>query len=184
MPRLLQQSDCEPTCTRTSGPAPLTVGFYFNPGNSSVTVAWKQYSDKDGTDAGLLANYTYSNQGTFQALLIVRDGSGNIICQKDIPITVTAQPNDGIKFSQQDAIGYAGALDPRVDVDISGFSPQRITWNFGDQGDFSDRNPRDTTPMYTYKKPGTYNGYVVMDTGDGSTMIRRDFQVIVLPSLS
>jgi hypothetical protein len=67
-------------------------------------------------------------------------------------------------------------------VSPSGIIPLKITWYFGKgTEDYIDRDSRDSSPKYIYKNPGTYDGYVEMDIGDGKTTIRRDFQVIVLP---
>jgi hypothetical protein len=66
MYRILSQNDWEPIYTNTNGQKLLTVGFYLNPNDPSRTEEWKQFNDKDGVVAGMIANYTYFDQGAFK----------------------------------------------------------------------------------------------------------------------
>jgi PKD repeat protein len=82
------------TAVPPSGPAPLTVAFdassSSDPDNDPLTYSWDFGDNTSG--AGETTSHTYSNAGTYTAVLSVDDGNGPPVTASQV-ITVSAPPN-------------------------------------------------------------------------------------------
>jgi PKD repeat protein len=130
------------------GMAPLTVTFTDYTTNDPT--AWSWTFGDGGTSTARNPVHTYTSPGTYTVALTAANAQGTKTQTNYFYITVDpdpVQPEAGFIAS----VCEEAALLPICFTDLSTNGPTAWSWNFGDGGTSTIRNP-----VHTYVMPGTY----------------------------
>jgi len=148
----------------TQGLAPLLVNFDGNgstdPDGDALTYSWNFGNTE--TAIGAIASTTYQQAGTYEALLTVDDGNGNVDSQ-EVTIVVT-NPQIVLEASFT-ATPTSGSTPLLVDFDASSstFPANAVityTWDFGD-----GTTGAGETVSHTYTQSGSYATTLTISDG-------------------
>jgi len=136
------------TGTPTAGPAPLNVQFtdHSAPGTSPITT-WTWTFGDGGTSSLANPSHTYSSPGSYSVSLTVTTADG----QNTKTRTSYIQP---CQTPVADFIGapFVGIAPlPVLFTDLTTGGPTSWSWDFGDGGTSTTKNP-----SHTYSTPGTF----------------------------
>ncbi|MCB0851955.1 MAG: PKD domain-containing protein, partial [Bacteroidetes bacterium] len=145
----------------SAGCEPFTVQFSdLSPATNFPIQNWDWNFGLFGANSTLQnPSYTYLNDGTYQAFLLITDSNG---CtgsdSRDITIWPLPEPN----FVADDSFGCA----PK-DVQFIDLTPTAVTWewNFGDNSPVSP----DQNPLHTYQTDGVYSVTLQVWDANGCT---------------
>ncbi|WP_165250234.1 PKD domain-containing protein [Paludisphaera soli] len=132
-------------------------------GTAPYTYSWT-FGDGGSASGSLTPSYRYADNGTFSAILTVRDAAGRA-ASSWVPVTVAnVAPTATIGGSTGGAVGAAlgftaSATDPGVADTAAGFT---YVWNFGD-----GTTGLGATTTHAYAAPGTYTVTVAARDKDG-----------------
>lgn len=150
------------TGTPTSGVAPLNVQFTDNSQGSDLTYAW-DFGD-GSTSTTKSPSHIYNASGTYTVKLTVSNSYGNNTVTKTNYITVGNVPR--ANFSADVLSGIAP--HPVQFTDLSTGSPTSWSWDFGDGGTSTEKNPR-----HTYQYSGYYNVTLTVKNAYGESSLYR-----------
>ena len=170
-----------------SGTAPFIVQFTDISTNSPTSWSWN-FGDNE-MSAEQNPSHTYTKPGTYSVSLIARSSAGiNQSIQSDyitvsttrfaeVTMTSTARPTPvpafpTVSFSGTPTIGTA-PLTVQFTITTSG-SPTSWSWDFGDGGTSTERNP-----SYTYVIPGTYTVILSANYPAGSKPVKKSSYITV-----
>ena len=154
--------------SRTSGTAPLTIGF--TDASTESPTAWK-WSFGDGTySTDQNPKHTYSKARTYTVTLTASNAAGSNIITKSNYIKVTeAVQKPVVNFWGSRTSGMAPLTIGFTDASTE--SPTAWKWSFGDGTYSTDQNPK-----HTYSKAGTYTVTLTASNSGGSgTNTRPDY---------
>ncbi len=144
-----------------SGAAPLKVNFTDQ--SRGIIDSWAWDFGDGQTDSQQHPSHTYNNAGVFGVSLTVTGSGGSTTETKSGFITVTEQTVKPVARFTADKI--AGVAPFTVNfIDQSTGSIDTWSWNFGDGGISSIRNPSNT-----YDKVGLYTVSLTVSGSDGSS---------------
>ena len=159
------------TANPDSGDVPLTVSFdgsaSSDPDNDTLSYEWNFGDSTPGTETGVSVSHTYTEIGTFSAILTVYDGrGGNHQDTVEIIVADTIPPNNP-PTAVATASPQSGDVPLDVNFDASGSSdpdsdPLLYSWDFGD-------NTSDTGAIvsHTYTEVGVFTATLTIDDGRG-----------------
>ena len=164
-----------------SGAVPLSVTFDANSSTDEeddiVTYEWDFDNDGKIDDTGDTAVYSYQEEGSFEARLILTDSVGNVD-EAFVPVEVTAQGL--VARLEIDQSNGEVPLTVRFDASDSSYKEGSIVsyeYNFGDG---SETYIGGSQVTYKYTSVGTFTASVTVVAGDG----KRDttsVQIVVRP---
>ena len=155
----------------TGGYAPLSVQFKDL---SQDATSWNWDFGDGATSDQQHPVHMYSIAGAYTVNLTV--GNANGTHSKLATITVTAKP------ALPDAAFMSSPTTGKVPLtvkfaDVSGGSPAKWYWDFGDRGTSTDQNP-----MHTYSKAGIYTVKLIATNDFGSNKVIKPNYIIVTTS--
>ena len=163
------------SATPQSGDAPLQVNFNASassdPDGDPLTYVWDL---GDGnTASGLTASHTYTNAGTYTAILYVSDGQ--LTDQATRTLTVSDPVSNTAPTAAFSANPLTGEAPLQVAFDASASSdpeedPLTYSWDFGDGNSGSG-----VTISHTYANPGIYTA--TLTVGDGEFTDQASTQI-------
>ncbi|MDX1905652.1 MAG: PKD domain-containing protein [Bacteroidia bacterium] len=133
------------TSTSVSGGSPIT------------TYTWNYGAGSGGT--GATTSYLYTNPGTYNATLIVRDANN---CRDTATKVIQIFPNPDANFIAGDTVGCSTTTIAFTDLTTGVNAPVAWTWNFGDSGIGTSQNP-----AHTYFADGTYTVSLLVEDVNG-----------------
>ena len=154
------------TASQTTGTAPLTVTFSDT---STGTVTGRSWNLGDGTSAASATSVvkTYSAAGTYNVVLTVTGPGGTATATQAIIVKVATSSVPPVAIFAADTVtGPAPLL-----VNFSDSSTGAVSswsWNFGDGGMSTSRNP-----THTYTQAGVYTVTLVVSGSAGSDTLSR-----------
>ncbi|MEX0966854.1 MAG: PKD domain-containing protein [Bacteroidia bacterium] len=152
------------TVNDTLGCAPYTAGF-SNLSTPGVTSFWN-YGDGD-TATGQNPNHIYMEEGTYDVTLEVTAPNG---------CTAESTINEAVKVNKLSAAFSAsprsGCIPMTVNFNSKTTDADTWYWDFGN-GDTSGA----ANPQYIYKKPGSYDVSLIVNTATGctDTLVKENF---------
>jgi len=154
--------------TPTSGIAPLSVNFTDSSTNAPSSWSWS-FGDGGSSSQGN-PQHTYVVPGTYTVALTVTNADGGDTLVRTDYVTVAAPPTPPVAdFTGSPASGAVPLTVSFTDVSTNG--PTSWSWDFGDGGTSSVRNP-----SYTYHQAGTYTVSLSVTNADGSdTLVRSGY---------
>jgi len=160
------------TADKVSGNVPLTVAFDAS-GSSDPYGTIRQYSWDFGdgkTGSGLMPSHVYESAGTYRVSLTVTDDKG-------LFASASGTISGSERSKNPPAAGFtasttSGGPPLRVQfTDTSTGSPSSWTWDFGDGGTASVKNP-----AHIYTSAGNYSVSLTVTNADGTdTRTMDDF---------
>ena len=168
------------SATPTSGPAPLAVSFdasaSSDPNGDPLAYTWEF---GDGARAsGETTSHTYTQDGTYTAMLIVADASLRDTTTQTITVVTPSNDPPTASFIATPTAGYAPLLvsfnagtssDPDGDV-------LTYSWDFGDGSSASG-----LTAAHTYTQTGTYDAELTVSDGEFDATTTRTIVVTDAP---
>lgn len=151
---------------------PFTVDF-INATDTNLTFIW-DFGDS-ATSTLYNPSHTYVSFGTYNVYLTGTDPTG---CDNAYgPVTITISPYT----ADFNLSATAACLNTQVTFnDLSSPSPTQWSWDFGDGGSSTQKNP-----AYTYTNTGSLNVTLISSTSLGcSDTIVKNITVYPLPSIS
>jgi PKD repeat protein len=154
------------TANQTSGNAPLAV--HFTDLSTGTPFEWGWSFGDAGTSALQNPVHVYTAPGTYTVSLTIRGISGTDSETKMKYITVIVSP-PAANFTANRTEGTTAL--PVAFTDLSTGFPDTWTWNFGDGGTSTARNP-----VHTYTGAGIFTVNLTISNKAGTdTLIRRDY---------
>jgi PKD repeat protein len=144
--------------TPTSGIAPLQVQFTDLSTNSPTSWSWN--FGNGGSSAQKNPSHTYTTPGVYTVVLTATNTGGSDAETKTGYITVTTPPPVA-NFSGTPTSGVAPLQVQFTDQSTN--SPTAWSWNFGDGGSSTQKNP-----SHTYTTPGVYTVVLTATNTGGS----------------
>ena len=151
--------DAEFTADPRSGPAPLTVSFTDLSTGDPTSWSWDFGDTRTSTTRN--PTHVYDSEGQYTVSLTVRNADGEDTEVKTNYITVTSGPLPAADFTADRRSGTA-PLDVAF-TDLSTENPTSWSWNFGDGGTSTIRNP-----THRYNNVGTYTVSLTATNAYGS----------------
>jgi len=166
--------------TPTSGTTPLTV--QFTDASTGAPTSWSWTFGDGGASSAQNPSHTYNSAGTYTVALTASNAFGSDVNTKTGYITVT-DPVGNPPVANFTGTPTSGTAPLAVLFsDASTNSPTSWSWNFGDGGTSTTRNP-----SHTYASAGTYTvslaasnawgsdtntktGYITVTTGGGTAV--------------
>lgn len=162
------------TANQTSGNAPLAV--HFTDLSSGLPFEWGWNFGDTGTSALQNPVHVYTSPGTYTVSLTIRSISGTDSETKINYITVTVSP-PAANFTANRTEGTTPL--PVTFTDLSTGFPDTWTWNFGDGGTSTARNP-----VHTYTSAGIFTVNLTVSNSAGTDTLTRSDYINVTSSLS
>jgi PKD repeat protein len=148
--------------SRTSGTAPVTIGF--TDASTNKPAEWK-WDFGDGTYSTLQnPRHTYSKEGIYTVTLTASNAGGSVTKARYNYITLTAPTTTKppvVSFWVSRTSGKAPITIGFTDASTN--TPTAWNWNFGDGTSSTQKNPR-----HTYTKAGTYTITLKASNAGGS----------------
>jgi len=147
------------TATPTSGNVPLTVNFTDQ--STNFPVGWSWNFGDGGTSSAQNPSRTYTTPGTYTVTLTASSSCGNVSLVKTNYITVNCVQPPTAAFTATPTAGMA-PLNVNFTDNSTNF-PTGWSWNFGDGGTSSVKNP-----SHQYTTSGTYTVTLTASNSCGS----------------
>lgn len=152
-----------------SGTAGLTT-FSFSD-QSKGPVSSRTWTFGDGSSSALAhPSHLYSQPGTFQVTLIVKDSGGKSSTASK-SVSVAPAPLFVADFTWSPSPGVAGQALQFSDLSVG--SPTSWTWTFGDGSSSEQRHP-----MKTFAAPGTYAVALTVSNGLQTSRLDRSVSIV------
>lgn len=164
-----------------TGPVPLDVSFdasvSTDPDDDIIQYEWDFENDGEIDDYGDTAEYTYEEEGTFEARLTLTDSGGNevekiinvVVTEQGIVAKITADVNNG-----------EVPLTVSFDSSASTYKEGEIVSYEYDFGDGSDSYINGSEVTYKYSSVGNFTVSVTVIGADGKTDTTST-QIVVRP---
>jgi PKD repeat protein len=156
---------------KTSGAAPLTVGFTGSASGGTSPYTW-DWSFGDGSSHATQQNpsHSYSNGGSFQVTLTVTDAAAHTATDSHLTITVTGGGGT-CTVDCTATVPTAGTVNQPVTFASTAtatncLGPATYTWMFGDASLPSTQQ----NPSHTYTSAGSYSWSLMVIAGTGYCM--------------
>ena len=141
-----------------------TVQFTDNSSGSPTSWSWK-FGD-GGTSTQKNPTHSYSSAGSYNVTLTVSNGtSSNSMTQ-----TITVKPNLVANFNYSPVYPTVGQ-EIQFNDNSQG-SPISWSWDFGDGGNSTSKNP-----MHTYSRAGTFNVKLTISDGSNSNTANKSISI-------
>ncbi|WP_321504966.1 PKD domain-containing protein [uncultured Methanoregula sp.] len=164
------------TANRTSGTAPVAVGFTDTSSNSPTS--WYWYFGDGGTSTVQNPEYSYSDSSVYSVSLTATNSAGSNTTTQSGLITVTAITSPAVSFTSDVTTGTVPVTVQFTDT--SSYSPTGWQWSFGDGASSTVQNP-----THTYTTAGTYTVLLSASNAGGSrTKTVNDYIVVSAQSLT
>lgn len=160
------------TADPTRGPAPLTVQFTDRSSGDITSYSW-DFGD-GGTSTDKNPRYTYNTPGKFTVKLTVKGpgGEDTKIRSNYIEVTSSRPTADFTANPTRGAAPLTVQFTDKSTGDITSWS-----WDFGDGGTSTEKNPR-----YTYNTPGKFTvKLTVRGPGGEDTKTRSNYITVIGP---
>ena len=155
---------CSAYAKPTIGPPPLRVSFIGKVEFGSPPYSYHWTFGDGGSSTSQNPNYTYTSEGTYEAVLEVTDAHFRT-CSKTIIITLG--PPLSCDLTVNPASGYAPLRVNFTTTATGGQPPYRFHIAFGDGGATTASNP-----THFYRQPGTYTAVMAVSDSRKATCAR------------
>ena len=159
----------------TSGVAPLSVAFSDQSSGSPSAWSWNFGDTINNTSTQQNPSHTYNSGGTYTVSLTVSNGISSNTLTKNNYISVS----QSALVAAFIASPVSGKSPLNVSfTDQSNGAPSNWSWNFGDGGTSTSRNP-----SHTYSNPGSYSVTLTVRKGANSNTLTKSGYINVTTTI-